>query len=107
MEQLIKPAVEETFEDFEGVEITDIQELSKYMSMLSNLRWGGVHQILKPIILGETNYRNLYSLRAKAIQAAAPGILTNGLEEEYLLPLIMDEYENHEVRIKAFEVLKF
>ena len=104
-EQLIKPAVEETFEYFELVEITDIQTLNKYMSMLSNMRWGGVYQTLKPIILGETNHRNLYSLRTKAIQAAAPGILRNGLEEEYLLPLIMDEYENHEVRINAFEVL--
>merc|ERR1711892_603040 len=92
-EELLKPAVKETFAEFESVDIRDIRELSKYMSMFSNFRWGGVHEILKPLIFGETDHKDLYSIRAKAIQAAAREIINNGLEEEYFLPLIMDEYE--------------
>jgi hypothetical protein len=104
-DQLIKPAVEEAFAEFENVDIVDIKELIKYMSLFTNFRWGGVHEILKPIMFGETDHKDLYSIRAKAIDAAAPGIIKNGLEEEFFLPLIMDEYENHEVRIMAFNYL--
>jgi len=105
IDQLLKPAVEETFREFESVDAKDIEQLNKYMPMFANFRWGDVHTLLKPIILGQTEHKDIYSIRAKAILAATPEIISAGLEEEYFLPLIMNEYENHEVRIVAFDNL--
>jgi len=103
--QLLQPEVEAFFEEFQNADIENIEELNKYMAMFSNFRWGGVHNILKPIIMGQTEHKDIYSIRAKAILAASYGILKGGYEEEFFLPLIMNEYENHEIRIIAFDNL--
>lgn len=102
-EQLINPYVDMFFEKFQSTKDEGLE--NHYLQVLNNLRWGKVYDVLKPVVQGQDEHKKEYNIRSTAIFAIAHAALERGLEKEVFLPILFDRYDNHEVRIAAFDIL--
>jgi len=105
LEQLLNPYIDQFLEKFDKVSVDDHEQLNHYLMVLYNFRWGNVLHHLKPVVLGQTKHKQHYNIRTMAIFAVSPALLENGLAQQVLLPVFLDAYENHQVRIAAFDIL--
>ena len=101
-EQLITPWVQKYFKKFMATDDHELQD--HYLMVLYNLRYGNVYELLKDVVFGKTQHKKMYDIRTMAIFAVSPSLLAMGQEKE-LLPIFLDKYESHEVRIAAFDIL--
>merc|ERR1711892_729353 len=108
LDQLLNPMVEKYFEEFEGIEMSQMNDMNKFISMFANFKWGKVSELLKPIIMGDAELEvEVYptAIRVNAMFAVYENVIENGEDIEFFLPLVLDTSEEPEIRITAFKYL--
>lgn len=82
---------------------TTREDKSMALTVLSNLRWGGQSELMKPIIFGDVEEDE--SLRAQALWAVGWEALLSGKGADYFMPVFADRGLGHELRIAALEMI--
>lgn len=95
--------VQKVFAKFTAAE--SVSEKSELLAVLSNIRYGGQSDILKPVIYGQTNDES--SVRVSALWAVGWDALMSGKGPKYFLPIFADNTLDHEIRIAALEMTMY
>ena len=90
------------FEDFKKA--TNDKDRLKALTVLYNLRWGKVHNLVTPII-NDKSYSD--SVRTMALTVGMWGTFIDKSTVAYTLPIFMDSFNGHELRIAALSIMTY
>lgn len=76
------------------------------MSVLSNIRYGKIAELLRPVVYGEGEFKELpHYLRAEAINAIGYDVTMTSRAVDFFMPIFVDQTLSNELRTYAFHMI--
>lgn len=85
--------------------VTSREDKLTVLAFMYNMRWGGLPELMKPIVYGEVGDPEDYQIRSSALWAMGYGALLSGKAVEYFMPIFADRNLDHELRLGALEMI--